>query len=94
VVEVTTFVHLSNPPPRDFHIEDHLFEFLSRLQRRLDSTQEIYTLTFMEFLSTHFQVKWKEEVGRGPSPAPCIHPPKDFIKGMKGSWRKGFKDFM
>ena len=93
-VEVTTLVHLSNPPPREFHIEDHLYESLSRLQRRLDSTQEIYTLTFMEFLSAHFQVKWKEEVGRGSSPSPYIHPPKDFIKGMKGRWRKGLKDFM
>ena len=53
-VVMTTSVHLSNPPPRDFHIEDHLYELLIRLQRRLDSTQAIYTLTFMEFLITHF----------------------------------------
>ena len=56
-VEVTTLVRLSNPPPWDFHIEDHLFECLLR---RLDSTQEIHTLTFTEFLNAHFQVKWKE----------------------------------
>ncbi len=53
-----------------------------------------HTLTFAEFLSAHFQAKWTEEVEGGPFPSPCIHPPKDFVKGTKGNWRSGLKDLM
>ena len=50
-----------------------------------------HTLTFAEFLSAHFQAKWTEEAGGGSFPSPCIHPAKDFIKGMKDRWRSGLK---
>ncbi len=52
-----------------------------------------HTLTFAEFLSAHFQTKWTEE-GGGSLPSPCIHPPRDLVKGRKGKWRSGLKDLM
>jgi hypothetical protein len=45
-----------------------------------------HTLTLAEFLSTHFQAKWTEEVGGGGSlPSPYIHPPSQGPrKGKEG----------
>ncbi len=49
----------------------------------------------MEFLSAHFQAKWTDESGRGSLPLPCIHPPRDLVKGRKGNWRSSLnKDIM
>jgi hypothetical protein len=56
-------------------------------------TQETHTLTFTEFLSSHFQAKWAGE-GNGSVSPPCIHPPKDFTKGKKDIWRRGLIDLM
>jgi hypothetical protein len=53
-----------------------------------------HTLTIVEFLSAYFQSKWTEEVGGGSLPSPCIHPPRDLVKGRKGNWRSGLKDLM
>ena len=52
------------------------------------------TQTVAEFLSAHFQAKWKEEAGGGLLPPPCIHPPRDLVKGGKGKWRSGLKDLI
>jgi hypothetical protein len=56
-------------------------------------TQETHTLTFTEFLSSHFQAKWAGE-GNGSLSPTCIHPPKDFTKGKKDIWRRGLIDLM
>ena len=93
VVTETTTACLPNPHPSDFSIEDHLFECLDRIKCWLSAAQEIQTSMFTEFLRAHFRSRWAE--GRnGPSPSPCIHPPKDFIKTKKGVWRRGLKDLM
>jgi hypothetical protein len=52
------------------------------------------TQTVAEFLSAHFQAKWTEEAGGGLLPPPCIHPPRDLVKGGKGKWRSGLKDLI
>ena len=80
VVGETTTVGLPNPLPRDFEIEDHLFDCMKQLEQWLTTTQEIQTSTFTEFLSAHFQTKWVEG-DKGAFPPPCIHPPNNFIKG-------------
>jgi hypothetical protein len=54
----------------------------------------IHTRTVAEFLSAHFQAKWTEEAGGGSLPSPCIHPPRDLVKGRKGNWRSGLKDLI
>ncbi len=54
-----------------------------------------HTLTLAEFLSAHFQAKWTDEAGGGSLPSPCIHPPRDLVKGRKGNWRSSLiKDLM
>jgi hypothetical protein len=52
------------------------------------------TRTVAEFLSAHFQEKWTEEAGGGLLPPPCIHPPRDLVKGGRDSWRRGLKDLI
>ncbi len=52
------------------------------------------TRTVAEFLSAQFQAKWTEEAGGGLLPSPCIHPPRDLVKGGKGNWRSGLKDLI
>jgi hypothetical protein len=52
------------------------------------------TRTVAEFLSAHFQTKWTEEAGEGLLPPPCIHPPRDLVKGGRDSWRRGLKDLI
>jgi hypothetical protein len=74
-------------------IENYLFNFLGQFQRWQAAAQEIHRDTFTEFLSAHFAKRWFE--GRdGPSPPPCVHPPKDFDKAKKGTWRRGLKNLM
>jgi hypothetical protein len=61
---------------------------------REEGDTAIHTRTFADFLSAHFQAKWTEQAEGGPSgslPSPCIHPPRDLIKGRKGNWRRGSK---